>query len=160
MTTIALNGMHSEGRTALVDDTNVHLVENYTWWVKKHRNSMYAVTDIDGKRVYMHRLILCAQKGSVVDHIDGNGLNNTVDNIRIISSKDNVRHRVHKNKNNSSLYRGVIFKKGKWLARIGVDYKTLYLGSFYSPMEAAKAYDTAALFHFGEYAVVNIKKET
>ena len=97
-------------------------------------------------------------KGYSVDHIDNNPLNNQKYNLRICLLKDNSKNST-KRKNTSSKYKGVYFETGtkKYKANIKVNYKTISLGRFTNEIDAAKAYDAAAIKYFGEFANLNFK---
>lgn len=101
----------------------------------------------------MHRLILDAPKGMQVDHINGNGLNNRRENIRLCTHEQNSYNQ--QKPYGSSKYKGVCRKRGKWDAQIRASGKIIWLGSFATEDEAANAYDEAALKHFGEFAFTN-----
>ena len=81
-----------------------------------------------------------------VDHIDGDGANNDVSNLRMATSKQNHRAHQRKPKGCSSQYRGVCRRKGakKWMARCKIDGKTKNLGYFDDERDAAIARDTYA----------------
>jgi len=104
----------------------------------------------------MHRVILDAPMNMLVDHINGNGLDNRRENLRICTNTENLRNR-GKDRDNTSGYKGVVIKKGekKFRAQIRVNQKTIHLGSFSTPEEAARAYDDAAREYFGEFAWTN-----
>jgi hypothetical protein len=97
-----------------------------------------------------------AQKGILVDHRNGNGLDNRRINLRLCTDAQNRANR-RLQRNNKSGFKGVFLnaKNGKFLAHVQVNKKTFYLGSFVSPIDAAKAYDKAAKLHFGEFARLN-----
>jgi len=111
------------------------------------------------KRVGLHRVILARMldrdllADEYVDHKDGNGLNNTRDNLRLATKEQNGANS-RKQSNNTSGFKGVCWNKqaGKWKAQITVDGKNIYLGYFASKDEAHAAYCTAAEKHFGEFA--------
>lgn len=120
----------------------------------------YAATNIktNGRWVtrYMHRLIMLAPKGLQVDHIDGNGLNNTRANLRLCErSLNNVNRRLGYTP--KSGFRGVYQDTGGPLfyARIWSGGSAKRLGYFRNAEEAARAYDAAAVQEFGEFAVLN-----
>ena len=91
-----------------------------------------------------------------VDHIDHNKTNNTVLNLRWVSNSENSMNRT-KQANTSSKYKGVCFRKreNKWVAKIGRDGETKYLGLFTTEKEAAARYNEAAIDLFGEHALIN-----
>ena len=92
----------------------------------------------------------------MVDHIDGNGLNNQRSNLRQCSHQQNL-HNQDIRIDTSTGYKGVHFNKesGKYRAQIAVNHKRHFLGSFADPAEAALAYDNAARKHHGEFCRVN-----
>lgn len=104
------------------------------------------------RTVYMHREIVKAPKGMPVDHVDGNGLHNWRENLRICTPQENVMNRLVEN---SLGLRGVRRKGNKYYARIRHMGKEKHLGVYATPEEAAKAYDAAAVELFGAFAVVN-----
>lgn len=101
---------------------------------------------------------------SLVDHINTNGLDNRRENLRPATrSQNNANARGHAN--GTSPYKGVSWKtrRGIWVAQIGVagipKKKTHHLGCFEDPTEAARAYDSAALALYGEFARLNFPQE-
>jgi hypothetical protein len=105
----------------------------------------YAAKKVDGRRVLLHRVITKAPVGSVVDHLNGNRLDNRRANLRICSHKENMQNRkLHLN--NTSGFVGVSWSKhsNTWLARC----QRRYLGHFKSKEDAATAYRAAALKAF------------
>lgn len=89
----------------------------------------------------------------VVDHIDEDGTNNRINNLRDATLAQNCAN-VSKRKHNSSGYKGVSKRRGKYRATIVKSYKQYHLGDFLTVEEAAQAYCVAALEHHGEYANV------
>lgn len=154
------------GKYASVDDQDFHKVLGYNWIAKpsKGKNGRtyteYAIFReyVRGKRVSvrMHRFILDAPYGVHVDHIDGNGLNNTRCNLRICTAKDNQGNR-RKFSSTSSQYKGVCWNKktSKWRAQLSSSRQRVFVGEFTSELDAAHAYDAAALKYFGEFARIN-----
>ncbi|MGL5936547.1 MAG: HNH endonuclease [Cetobacterium sp.] len=92
----------------------------------------------------------------VVDHIDGNKLNNTRENLRIVTHTQNSMNRKSAG-GSSSQYIGVYLSKSnnKWAAQINIKGKKTHLGSFTCEIEAAKARDISTKEHFGEYGRLN-----
>lgn len=114
------------------------------------------------KSVLMHRVIMNPPDGMVVNHIDGNALNNTRNNLRVTTQKSNMANRIKTGKvksERSSIYKGVQqrveSKDPKYSACIRIEGKLKYIGTYSSEIEAAKAYNQKAIEAFGEYAHLN-----
>ena len=105
----------------------------------------------------MHRVIMDAPKGMHVDHINGNGLDNRRENLRLCTNSQNHMNR-KTHRDSSSKYKGVSWNKrnSKWQAYIGSGIKRKNLGYFASESDAAKAYDIKAKECFGEFARLNL----
>ncbi len=142
----------SRGGGALVDDADRPTLLQYKWHITA---GGYAATRIQHRYVYMHRLLLDAGPEDLVDHIDGNKLNNTRANLRLVTPTQNQWNR--KTQDNSSGYKGVSWHKGKgkYYARIQANGRRHFLGYFDTALEAAQAYEEAAARLFGEYAPVD-----
>lgn len=105
----------------------------------------------------MHRFILGITDPKIqVDHINGDSLDNRKINLRLCSNSENSRNR-GANKNNTSGYKGVRFRKeyGTYFATITVNRKEIYLGSFKTGKEAATAYNEAAIKYHDKFANLN-----
>lgn len=155
---------------AMVDDGNFEWLSSYKWHYAKEKGtngSGYAKRAIlvDGKKrpVGMHRFIMGTipgQKQSLVDHIDGNGLNNQISNLRYCTKHQNLCNKSFEPKRNTSGFKGAVFVKrmrtaGRWTAQIKFNGKNHFLGCFDTPLECAKAYNEAALKYHGEFARLN-----
>ena len=97
------------------------------------------------KTIYLHRLILNAQPGQYVDHIDGDNRNNTRKNLRITTNQENCQNRHGTSSNNTSGYRGVSYSKSnnKWAAYYWENYFKFNVGYFDNIEEAALAVSLA-----------------
>lgn len=150
----------TRGKFAYIDDEDFEMLSSFTWQTVCCSGHLYARTQvtIDGTlhAIYMHRLIIGAKDGEMVDHRNGNGLDNRRFNIRLATRTQNNRNSC-KRKNNVSGFKGVTFHKQhtRWSARIKVDKRVFYLGYFDTPEKAATAYNEAAKEHFGEFAWLN-----
>jgi hypothetical protein len=160
----------TRGLVALVDDCDFESLSKFKWHVLDNGHTYYAVRKqhvdeyVDGKRatVLMHRQVLNLPVGDllVADHINHDGLDNQRANLRVCTQSKNMQN-VHKRScSTSSQFKGVYWSTPRqhWVARIHVSKACLYLGSFTSEIEAAKAYDIAALKHFGEVVSTNFPK--
>jgi hypothetical protein len=107
--------------------------------------------------IHAHRLIVDAPIGMMVDHINGNPLDNRLCNLRIVTPAQNSMNVGKTSKNTSSKYKGVTrVVSGKWQAVLNIGYERLYLGVFPTQTEAALAYNEAAKKHHVRYARLNI----
>ena len=146
----------TKGKTALVDDWNYTQLNAHNWYTHSGRYTCYACRRIGGRKdsviVRMHRILVNATADMVVDHLDGNGLNNQVANLRLCTNSQNMQHRI-----NHGGYQGVNWsnKEQKFTCYITVNYKSIALGRFTSAEEAALVYNEAALKYFGEFACFN-----
>jgi len=105
----------------------------------------------------MHRLIMRPRRGYVVDHIDGNGLNNRRCNLRVCTRRQNQANRGPCG--GSSQFVGVSRERDKWRAEIHYRGKHIYIGIFTDEAEAAKARDRKAYELHGEYAYLNFPED-
>lgn len=168
-TTVCACGDHAfvpltKGFVAIIDPEFAPLVGLWQWHARKSRGtSWYARRTINlrtdrGDRVkytiYLHRIVCPAPDGILVDHIDRDTLNDRRANLRVISVSGNSINR-QKRRGTLSQFRGVTMSGGKWIANITCRGKQTYLGSFTSEVEAAEAYDAAALRIHGEEAILN-----
>lgn len=126
----------------------------------------YACRWVHRTTIYLHRVILSRildrplAKGEVVDHINGNGLDNRRSNLRLATRAQNARNRGVNTKSKLGL-KGVSYSKDtlKWRAYIMVNKKQIHLGLHNTPEEAAYAYNEAALKYHGDFASLNVIKD-
>jgi len=150
----------NHGKFAVIDPEDYFRVCRYNWRCRLDGNTYYANTSrrIKGrmKIIFMHRLILKAPKHKLVDHIDGNGLNNRKANLRLCNYTQNAWNR-RPAAGGHSKYKGVTWHNNSkgWYVRICKDYKNIYIGCFDNEIEAALAYDRKAKKLFGEFAYLN-----
>jgi hypothetical protein len=144
-------------KVILVDDQDFIIVSQYNLSVVKGRNTFYAVYRGTKTKFSLHRFLLKPSSRTIfIDHIDGNGLNNQRSNLRFCSNSQNIANG-RLASNNSTGYKGVSFHKNikRYQAHIYTDNKAAFLGSFRSAIEAARAYNKAAIEAFGQFAKLN-----
>lgn len=154
----------SKGMVALVDFEDLGQVAAHRWQPVAGRATavIYASTSVrrpDGFRttIRMHRLIMAAGPGQMIDHINFNGLDNRRANLRFTDGSKNVHHH-RKAPTAESAYKGVTLNpgNGRWRARLRLKGERVsHLGYFDSELEAALAYDRAAVEQLGPYASTN-----
>jgi phage-related protein len=143
-----------------VDDWNYNWLNQWKWRILKGKNTYYVVRLEFDNMVYMHRELLSLLNNDLRqgDHVDGNGLHNYMSNLRIVSASQNAANR--RKFLSRSGYKGVYWNKptSKWLVQICVNYKKIHLGLYEQSIDAAVAYDLAALKYFGEFACLNFPR--
>lgn len=149
----------TQGKVAIVDDEDYEALTKWKWCYHKNprNNSGYAVGNSrnqDGKRITirMHRVILDTPPGYETDHVNGNGLDNRKDNLRVATHSQN-KWNTDKPADNTSGYKGVSWdkRKEKWQAQVRFNNKYIHLGRFKKKLEAAIAYNKAAIKYHGEF---------
>jgi hypothetical protein len=159
MAAIPLTG----GFVALVDDVDLPMLLAMGAWQAQHNGATtYARKSvwIDGRAtsVNMHSVILGV---SLVDHVNGDGLDNRRANLRAATSAQNAQNR-RRRSDNTSGYKGVSWHRSseRWSAYITADGRRHHLGRFDDPTDAARAYDTAARELHGAFAALNFPEVT
>ena len=149
----------TRGHEAVIDASDAELVADRNWWVETSGANIYAKRKFrrDGGMicVWMHRVLLGAQGNVYVDHIDGDGLNNRRNNLRLATNAQNQFNQRMRSDNKSG-YRGVSFRKsdGTWTAQIKANGRRHYLGIYKTPEEAHAAYCKASAELHGEFGRV------
>lgn len=157
----------TRNKFVLVDDEDFEKLNSFTWYCETHgrtfRSFMVKEKKINGirkrKKIFMHRVILNAKKGQIIDHIDGDSLNNQKSNLRFCSHSQNIMNGPSR-LGSTSRFLGVSkrqFKNSlKWKAQIQQNGKNYHIGVYDSEKEAALIYNVAASFAFREFARLNV----
>lgn len=139
-----------------IDDDSFDLIKNYRCFPSTRKHSTYVIIKINGVNNLLHRFLMNCTKGDgkIVDHIDGNGLNNQKSNLRICTQSENLKNMKGYG---ISKYKGVspTANKKRFRARIKHNNKQIFLGVFDTEIEAAMCYNKNAKDMFGNFANLN-----
>lgn len=135
-----------------VDDADYMWLAQWKWSAGKSCYTKCATRTTD--KILMHRLIMDTPADLVVDHIDGNGLNNQRHNLRNCTQSQNKANSKSRFGN-----KGVYAVSNIYTSKIMKDGKSIYLGCFKTEEEATFAYNKAAVELFGEFAYTNRVEE-
>lgn len=144
------------GLFAFVDEADAKLIAPYRWSVQRNVRRSYAMAFSGGRKLFMHRLLLPGAE--VVDHINGDSLDNRRSNLRAATKRQNAHNSAKCIAPTTSRFKGVYWhgQRGKWAAMITkLPGRRESLGLHVSERAAAEAYDNAARRLFGEFAAVN-----
>lgn len=153
----------TQGQVAIVDNEDYEYLNQFKWYAHwsprlngyyavRHQHLGYSNGERKQKMIIMHRIIVNAPNGKVVDHKNHNALDNRKSNLRIVSQRQNNQNKKSKG---TSKYPGVHWemKRNKWRANIQLEGKSKHLGYFDDEREAAKAYENACREIIGEELV-------
>ena len=162
----------TRGMVALVDDQDFEAL-GHKWYANRNGRRFYAVRMVPreggGRRMeYLHRLVLARVlgrelvRGEDTDHVNGDGLDNRRENLRVATRAQNMRNCRRYMANPSSRYLGVCWCKeiSKWQARVGVNGKAINLGYHATELQAAQAREAYIDMHPELNARSNFPKET
>lgn len=139
----------TDGTEFKVDVEDYQFLNRHNWINKRG----YAVTVINNKNIYMHRLIFgSVPSGMVVDHINRDKSDNRKENLRAASHLEN-----HYNIDygTSKGYVGIKKKQNRFIAKASVNNKEVYIGSAKTEVEAARLRDAFVYQLRGEFAFLN-----
>ena len=153
----------AQPKYAKVDPGDYERLRKHEWLVRKGGKSFYArrrvPTGKSGKEklVYMHQMVIKVPEGMVADHINHDGMDNRSSNLRAATYSQNLYNRKKRSGAKQSKYKGIYWRKKvrKWQASITCNKKRIDLGYYRDEIEAAKAYDRAAIKYHGEFACLN-----
>lgn len=157
---LSKQGKHAGKYVAIVDDCDADLVV-FSWSIGS-KSSFYVRThskDVGRPYIFIHRIILARilgrelQKDELVDHANGNTLDNRRENLRLATHKQNMSNR-KMHRNNVSGYKGIYWEasRGKYRATIRFSGKNVFIGRYNTPQEAHAAYCEKAKELYGEFA--------
>ncbi len=149
----------SDGTCTQVDAEDYPFLSEFIWSRGSHGDGRtyvyrYETVEQGSNKLYIHRVILAAGSDEMVDHINGDTLDNRRANLRITTSQGNAQNRAkvrtYKKKRPTSPYKGVSWVKarGMYRAYMHLNGKQIHLGYFVDPVEAAKAYDRVVTEHY------------
>jgi hypothetical protein len=148
----------TKGLAAIVDDEGYADLSQYRWYAGGNGYARRDKRDHEPgvRSILMHRAIMLPGPGFVVDHINGDGLDNRRSNLRVCTFAENMANQ-SRHRDSVSRFKGVCWCKrdSRWKALICGQH----LGRFDTEEEAARAYDRAALERFGEFARLNFGKD-
>ncbi len=146
----------TQGMQTVVDDGDHEHLSRHRWYYNNKGGHGYALRMVGRQSILLHREIMKPGTGFVVDHINGNTLDNRRENLRVVSRSVNSAN-TKLPSNNTSGRRGVIWNKAskKWQAQFTREGKTVYLGMFDDIDLAAAAYSEAVAIHFPGEAMSN-----
>ena len=154
-TRFEINGGHE----VIVDVADLPEISHFRWALQGSRpNNQYAVARTPDGKLRMHRLIAGAKPGEIVDHINGDRLDNRRENLRITDAKGNSQNAGKRKPNGQSRFKGVCrgARGRNWRASIRQDGRTRFVGQFKTEEDAARAYDVAAAALHGSFAKTNV----
>lgn len=157
-------GADSKGREFIFDSCFYDKIKEYCWYVSANGYVASHYYRSDGKRtaLYMHRLLFDMDEYDAahpIDHINHNGTDNRMSNLRICTTQENGMNR-KASKNNKIGVKGVHKTScGKFRAQIKYNQKMITIGEYPTIKEASDAYDKMAKLLFGEFANLNNYEE-
>jgi hypothetical protein len=156
----------TEGKFTIVDPPDFYRLNSFDWLCSGRDDNLYAARVIrtpTGRlnTILMHKEILDAPPGLLVDHTNTDSLDNRRSNLRLATPSQNSCNSRRDKSKTLSRFRGVSFskRKQKWFAAIRANGRKLWLGYFDSELSAAKAYDRAAIQYHADFARLNFSRD-
>lgn len=152
---IIRNKHHEEIARTIIDLEDMDKVKSIKWSIDKEgyiRNTKVGL---------LHRFLIDAPNGKVVDHTNHNKLDNRKVNLRVCTQQQNIRNMNKQRRDTSSIYKGVSYhkQKNKWSVQIYINNKIKYIGCYESEEEAGRAYDREAIKHYKQFVCTNFPIE-
>lgn len=138
MKKIYLSGQRGKGMFSLVDDDDYERAIKHSWCLDY--GAGYAMSRVNYKNVRLHRFVMGAKTGQIVDHINRDKLDNRKSNLRFVNTSINMMN-TGLIKTNTSGYKGVSWnsKDKRWVAQVKQNYKNIRLGAFINKEDAIRA---------------------
>ena len=151
----------TKGKVALVDSKDLQLVHRYKWHAVLNHGRWYAYTQIDGKRVAMHRLLMNPPDDKKVYHRNGNSLDNTRANLCFGAGSRQTTDVTTAKLKPIKQYKGVYCTEegDNICAIIFFEGKERLVGNYCTPDQAARGYDEGATRLFGDAADLNFPRQ-
>lgn len=153
----------TKGFVAVIDNADRDKVARLSWvaHATPGKRCVYAKARLPGqnRNILMHRYILDAPPGVMIDHINGDGLDNRRGNLRVATASQNLLNR--RKYHGVSRFKGVYFMKrdGLWVAQLAINGKSKNLGRFLTEEDAARVYDSHARRWYGDFALLNFSNK-
>lgn len=144
----------TQGKIAVIDTRYAHLVADVNWYVIAGHKTCYAACHNKGspRNLRMHHLILPPKAGFVIDHVNGDGLDNREINLRYATHGQNIANAVHSDRRHGNKKGAFRLPNGQWRASITYANRTRHLGQFETEAEAHAAYAAEAVRLHGRFA--------
>jgi virulence-associated protein VapD len=150
----------SSNQKAIVDEESFEYLKQFNWYFdgKYAARALWNRETKKETKIYMHRDLLKAEKGKIIDHINGDKLDNRLCNLRFATTQQNSMNQTTRTHPKHSKYKGVSYDKSrnKWIAYCVKDNKMYNLGRVNDEKEAARLYNKKALELHGEFARLNV----
>lgn len=142
--------------TSVVSECDYDKIKVRRWHKDSNGYAVCYYRDEFGKegRLFLHREVMCSKEGDVTDHINRDKLDNRRGNLRIVTTSQNGMNR-GPNKGRPGGFKGAVGEDGKFVTKVMVEGVSIYVGTFATKEDAAKAYNIVAQEYFGEYACLN-----
>lgn len=144
----------SDGTAVEIDDADQELFSQLRWHRQPARHTTYVSATRNKRTVYLHRFLL-GEPSLFVDHINGDGLDNRRQNLRLATRSENARNSTKRK--SMSRFRGVAFHaaSGCWMAQIHLPGGQILARYDKTEIGAAEKYNSLAIEHFGAFARLN-----
>lgn len=147
----------TQGKVAIIDDEDYEKVCTKKWYAHKRTGKYYAESGGINGRYMLHIFVMGLENGVLLDHKDGDSLNNQKENLRVCTRQQNSYNKKPYSTAPIAGIKGIsLNKKSKrWRAQIQKDKKKIYIGVYSNYLDAAKAYNEKAIELFGEFSQLN-----